>query len=98
MIHQLREKADTIYKGTLPKTCLLRLAVSEISVENKNAGQGVKKKHGKGQLEARIKECLIKHPKWTAKQIAENVGNTTPAAVRQTVAWKERPNKPKKKK
>jgi hypothetical protein len=53
-------------------------------------------KHASGELDIHVERLLKSHPGWKAKQIAGEIGNTTADAVRQTEAWKSRPNKRKK--
>ena len=96
MVNKVKENAAALYRNQLPKTCLLRMAFSEHDVAKLISADGTKR-HAKGKLQSEVKTCLDQHPKWKARQIAEKIGNTTDAAVRQTQAWKTRPNRPKKK-
>ena len=95
MASQIADHSLPLVNATLPGTCLIRMVGAGLHlVDGKKTQPKTKsKKHGRGQLNEEVKRLLDLHPDWNAVEIANEIGNTTPAAVRKTKAWKERPTK-----
>ena len=93
MAQQIAKSSLPLVKATLSATCLVRMvgAGLHVTTGQKKKRSGAGKKHGKGELNEAVERLLRLHPAWDAVKIAKEVGNTTPAAVRKTKAWKQRP-------
>lgn len=89
---QIKQHTNIVMKGK-PRNCLLSMVAHQdhqkYSLRAKQKKEGVKKR-AKGQLDKEVQIQLDKNPKITAAQIAENIGNTSAEAVRQTQSWKNR--------
>lgn len=88
----MRENLARVRTGT--KDCLLSMVFRQEHKDflklAKQKTEGFKK-HGKGQLNEKIKHVLEINPNITAPDIVKKIGNNTkPDTIRQTQAWKNR--------
>ena len=93
MARRIADHSLPLIKATLPDTCLIRMVGAGFHLADRKKIQQPKekgKKHGKGELNEEVKRLLDLHPDWSGVRIAKEIGNTTPRAVRKTIAWKQR--------
>lgn len=93
MAQQIVQYSLPLVQATLPRTCLIQMvgARSHLATGHKEVRPRATKKHGKGELNEAVKHLLELHPDWSAVKIGSKIADTTPAAVRKTEAWKQRP-------
>jgi len=93
MAQQIQEQSLPIVKATLPRTCLVSMVGAGEHVlrkgKHKASAQRVKK-HGKGGLNKEVERLLSLHPDWNGVELAREIRNTTPEAVRKTRAWQQK--------
>lgn len=88
---KVKESTQAIVRGKIPARCLITMVARQehLHLSKGLVTQGTKEtKHGKGKLNEKVRNLLELTHGLTATQIAKRIGNTTPAAVWKTRAWK----------
>ena len=87
---KVKENTKAIVHGTIPPQCLIAMVAKQ---EHLDIGKLVTKitkagkKHAKGELDKAVGKLLDKDPYMSAKQLKEEIGNTSADAVKHTASY-----------